>query len=389
MLFLSLSLEGILYTASSLYIEEKFSDANDLIFVFFFCGIWRAGKSDRFEDFELVGTKNWSNPTRTNRAVRPYGSFGNVDSKSLSRHRGWNTRKGWALFARVFDGFAQCDSDFWTFVSKTIFHTDMRGIVWGSLLIIALIGTTGFAMRSARAIKVKTVEIPVTNLTKESTILYLSDIHISHTSDLPFLKKIIAQLNTLEGEFVVINGDFIDGKGFSEADLQLLNSINKDVYLTLGNHEAYAGNAYVKQLLKNTKIRLLEDEVLHAHGWELIWLADMAGFDTEENHELLDRKLATLLTNTTILPKLLILHEPIGPQVAEQHGINLQLAGHTHYGQIFPFTLAVKIAFPYIKGLYRFDTNALFVSSGIWTWGPAMRLGSRSELVVLKLIPKG
>ena len=132
-------------------------------------------------------------------------------------------------------------------------------------------------MRSARAIKVKTVEIPITNLTKESTILYLSDIHISHTSDLPFLKKIIAQLNALEGDFVVINGDFvvingdfIDGKGFSEADLQLLNSINKDVYLTLGNHEAYAGNAYVKQLLKNTKIRLLEDEVLHAHGWELI-----------------------------------------------------------------------------------------------------------------------
>lgn len=275
------------------------------------------------------------------------------------------------------------------FVSKTIFHTDMRGIVWGSLLIIALIGTTGFAIRSARAIKVKTVEIPVTNLTKESIILYLSDIHISHTSDLPFLKKIIAQLNALEGEFVVINGDFIDGKGFSEADLQLLNSINKDVYLTLGNHEAYAGNAYVKQLLKNTKIRLLEDEVLHAHGWELIGLADMAGFDTEENHELLDQKLATLLTNTTTLPKLLILHEPIGPQVAEQHGINLQLAGHTHYGQIFPFTLAVKIAFPYIKGLYRFDTNALFVSSGIWTWGPTMRLGSRSELVVLKLIPKG
>jgi hypothetical protein len=87
-LFLSLSLEGILYTASSLYIEEKFSDANDLIFVFFFCGIWRAGKSDRFEDFELVGTKNWSNPTRTNCAARPYGSFGNVDSKSLSGHRG-------------------------------------------------------------------------------------------------------------------------------------------------------------------------------------------------------------------------------------------------------------------------------------------------------------
>ena len=105
--------------------------------------------------------------------------------------------------------------------------------------------------------------------------------------------------------------------------------------------------------------------MLHAHGWELIGLADMAGFDTKENQELLDQKLATLLTNTTTLPKLLILHEPIGPQVAEQHGINLQLAGHTPYGQIFPFTLAVKIAFPYIKGLYRFDTNALFVSSGI------------------------
>lgn len=87
-LFLSLSFEGILYTASSFYIEGRYSDAHDLIFVFFFCGILRIGKSDGFEDFELVGTKNWSNPTRTNRAARPYGSFGNVDSKSLSGHRG-------------------------------------------------------------------------------------------------------------------------------------------------------------------------------------------------------------------------------------------------------------------------------------------------------------
>lgn len=100
----------------------------------------------------------------------------------------------------------------------------------------------------------------------------------------------------------------------------------------------------------------------------------MHGFDNKENHNILDKTLSNLLTGEQNQPRLLILHEPIGPKIAEAHGINLQVAGHTHNGQIFPFTLFVKFAFPYIKGLYSFDTNTLFVSSGIGTRGPKMRL---------------
>ena len=113
----------------------------------------------------------------------------------------------------------------------------------------------------------------------------------------------------------------------------------------------------------------------------------MNGSDSQKNRNLLAHKLKNIQWETEY-PKLLVLHEPVGPEVAMKYGVNLQVAGHTHNGQLFPFTLFVKMVFPYIKGLYSFDTSSLFVSSGIGTWGPAMRLGSRSELIVLDLIPK-
>lgn len=167
----------------------------------------------------------------------------------------------------------------------------------------------------------------------------------------------------------------------------MLDQINKEVVFTYGNHESYAGNSYVTSLLAPTKLHLLSDEKIQLAGWEILGLADIHGFDTQENHDLLAQKLQSIPRETD-LPKLLVLHEPIGPKIAEKHGVNLQVAGHTHNGQLFPNTLLVKLAFPYIKGLYRFKTSSLFVSSGVGTRGPAMRLGSRSEIMLLDLVPK-
>lgn len=169
-------------------------------------------------------------------------------------------------------------------------------------------------------------------------------------------------------------------------DFSILDEINKEVLFTYGNHEAYAGNDYVRSLLAPTKLKILSDEKFQIAGWEVLGLADMHGFDSKANQQLLAQKLQSISWETDF-PKLLVLHEPIGPKVAEKYGVNLQVAGHTHNGQIFPNNLLVRLAFSYINGLYRFDTSSLFVSSGVGTWGPPMRLGSRSEVILLNLIP--
>lgn len=248
-------------------------------------------------------------------------------------------------------------------------------------------GLSSFAWWSAHSTELRTVQVAIDHLKHPSKVLYLSDIHIAKKSDLPFLYKLVDLINSVDADFVIINGDFIDGKGFDVGDFKILDSINKEVLYTYGNHEAYAGNEYVYSLLSPTKLRLLSDEKTILKGWEILGLADMHGFDSQANRRLLGHKLEQFKWETD-LPKLLILHEPIGPEIAEQYGINFQVAGHTHNGQLFPFTLFVKIAFPYIKGLYTFATSSLFVSSGAGTWGPPMRLGSRSEVILFDFIPK-
>lgn len=255
------------------------------------------------------------------------------------------------------------------------------------LMIVLISWLSIYAWRAAHATQLRTIQIPIDNLKKPSKILYLSDIHIARKSDLPFLHKLITMLNQTPADFIVINWDFIDGKGFEPSDIKILDTLNKPTIFTYGNHEAYAGNEYVYNLLKDTKLHILSDEKLQIGEWEILGLSDMFGFDTQKNRKILGKKLKENPRSSS-WPKLLLLHEPIGPKVAEKHWANLQLAGHTHNGQLFPFTLFVKFAFPYIKGLYRFKTHALFVSSGAGTRGPPMRLGSRSEVVLLDLIPK-
>ncbi|MBT7903597.1 hypothetical protein HN587_07070 [Candidatus Woesearchaeota archaeon] len=81
-------------------------------------------------------------------------------------------------------------------------------------------------------------------------------------------------------------------------------------------------------------------------------------------------------------------HQPKGMIEAEKAGINLQLAGHTHNGQIFPFNFVVKAVFPHVRGLYKINNLNLYVSPGTGTWGPPMRLGSSNEITVINLVSK-
>ena len=81
-------------------------------------------------------------------------------------------------------------------------------------------------------------------------------------------------------------------------------------------------------------------------------------------------------------------HSPVHWDEAREHGVDLMLSGHTHNGQVFPFTWLVKIFYPYIKGVYEKDGMYLHVSPGTGTWGPPMRLGSRNQVVLIELVPE-
>ncbi|MBE0537017.1 MAG: metallophosphoesterase [Phycisphaerae bacterium] len=253
------------------------------------------------------------------------------------------------------------------------------GPLAGSFIIVVVSALTVYAMHNAGRIFVREVEIPAP---VEMNIVQLSDIHLgSDGSD--FLRRVVDMSKTCSPDLVLITGDLIDPRsGITEEDLACLDDFSAPVFLIIGNHERYAGVEEVMQMLSATKVRPLRNEAVQLEHVQII------GIDDSNN----SRQVAETLQGIPIDPSrynVLMYHRPQGFEAAADAGIDLMLAGHTHNGQIAPFNLLVRLAFSRIKGLHRYGDSWLMISTGTGTWGPKMRLGSRNEIVLLKLRKKG
>ncbi len=246
---------------------------------------------------------------------------------------------------------------------------------YGGIAVLAITSIASiYAMINARILHITTVQIPAT---VNMNIAQLSDIHLGSV-DGKFLSRVVEKTNSLNPDVVVITGDLVDSHHrLDSAALARLNDLAAPVFFVLGNHERYAGMANVIALLKTTKVRTLRNESVTLDGLQII------GIDDENN-------VADRLKHIQIDPAkfaVLLYHRPEGLEAASKAGIDLMLSGHTHNGQIFPFNFYVRRHFPYVKGLYRYENSYLYVSTGTGTWGPRMRLGSKSEIILLKLCP--
>jgi predicted MPP superfamily phosphohydrolase len=149
----------------------------------------------------------------------------------------------------------------------------------------------------------------------------------------------------------------------------------------MGNHERYGDLDRIAALMAETGVVMLRNEVVEYKGVQLV------GADYPERENQKDTPYLRELKVKKGLPSVLMYHPPTGIEYTVQAGIDLQVSGHTHNGQLFPFNLLAKLFFPYIKGLYQIDGMYLYVSPGTGTWGPPMRLGSHNEITLFNLVP--
>jgi len=232
---------------------------------------------------------------------------------------------------------------------------------------------------NAIGIVVKEVEVPIKKLKKDITIVQLSDIHIGTIRNSGFLKKIVRKVEELNPDIVMITGDMVDGSASLHGDMfNEFNKLNNPIYFVTGNHEVYEGVDNVYALFNDTKIKILKNEAVNFDGIQII------GIEYSENKQHLEKALENINIDKE-KPSVLMYHSPQGMEDAKKAGIDLQIAGHTHNGQIVPFNLLVKMAFKHIQGLYNLRGMFLYVSPGTGTWGPYMRLGSKNEITLLKL----
>jgi predicted MPP superfamily phosphohydrolase len=220
---------------------------------------------------------------------------------------------------------------------------------------------------------------------KGKTIVQLSDIHLGPVYRADFLRGVVDQVNGLHPAAVMIVGDLFDGMdGDLDSLVGPLGDIRaeKGVFFSTGNHETYLGVNRSLSALEETGVEILDGRFVVVDGLAIIGIS-YPDRGAEKDIPALAGAFSRSVPNT---PNILLYHAPIDIDRMKESGIDLQLSGHTHRGQQFPFNFVTHLVHKgYDYGLYHFGKYTLSVSSGVGTWGPPIRLGTRSEIVAITL----
>lgn len=252
----------------------------------------------------------------------------------------------------------------------------------------------GCALREAQQIVISRIEVPLRNLPREMdglTVLQVSDVHYGMLAENGRLLKIVQMVNAFHPDIVVFTGDLVDEKvSHMEQMAEPLSHLRSryGVYAVLGNHEYYAGANRIAKILQEANIQLLRNEIEAIPGGiQILGIDDPAGFKRMNEPKPDFEGLISKLDSKK--PSILLYHRPLGFEEAAQGSVGLQLSGHTHGAQIFPIRPLAEIWFPYVRGLHQIGESYLYVSRGVGTGGPPMRLGSPPEIVHIRLRAQG
>jgi len=245
-----------------------------------------------------------------------------------------------------------------------------------------------WGMVNASVTRISRVKVSLPNLPaawQGRTAAMISDLHLGHVRGATFARNIVARVRQLRPEIVFLAGDLYDG---SYADLDALASplrgLNAPLgnYFVAGNHEEIRDQRGHLQAVKNAGLRLLHNEKVIVDGMQIIGVQHRDAAHPE--------RLSAILKEIAIdrgQPSVLLVHAPDQLAIAEQAGISLQLSGHTHRGQFFPWTwLTKRIYKQFVYGLQRFGAMLVYTSSGAGTWGPPLRVCSHPEIVLIQFV---
>ena len=224
----------------------------------------------------------------------------------------------------------------------------------------------------ASRLVVRKVRIDANEKTQGISIVQISDVHIGSRST-KFLSNVIAQIEKIEPDYVVITGDLVDSSDVTQTDLEPLNHLSAPTLFTIGNHERYENCDAIVGWLEAMNIHVLRNRSMDLGPFQFIGIDD-AEAPNQVKSEL--QQIEKLQQQFTVL----LYHRPLGVVDASEWGVELMLSGHTHRGQIFPFNFVVNRFFEYTHGDFDINGMLLHVSTGTGTWGPLMRLGSRNEV---------
>jgi len=258
------------------------------------------------------------------------------------------------------------------------------------------VGLTGYGMTSALgAPRVTRLTVPLRRLgtgLDGLRMAVVSDIHLGPTLGRRHTERIVEMINEQSPDLVAVVGDLVDGTvaelGDAAAPLADLVSRHGSFFVT-GNHEYYSGSGPWLAVLERLGLRPLRNERVEirrgAAVLDLAGVNDPNGVDEGDGPDF-D---AALDGRDPDRPVVLLAHQPVQVHEAASRGVDLQLSGHTHGGQLYPFHYLVRLQQPVVSGLHRFGDTQLYVTNGAGFWGPPVRVGAPPEIVMMTLERSG
>ena len=220
---------------------------------------------------------------------------------------------------------------------------------------------------------------------KGKKIVQISDVHLGHIFGASYMHKVAKQINALKPDAIVITGDLFDGTdGNLKRFIAPLNELeaSQGIFFVDGNHETYLGAKEAFAIIAKTKIMPLRDQMLEVEGLQFVGL--------EYPERMLTKNVEQTIKNIPDFdprkPSVLLWHIPTQIEGAKKAGISLQLSGHTHKGQLFPFGFITALVYRgYDCGFKNEGSYSIYTSSGLGLWGPPMRTEKKSEIVEITL----
>jgi len=261
--------------------------------------------------------------------------------------------------------------------------------------LLALLATVVGFIDARRRPRVVDVEVPLADLPpalRGFTIAQISDVHIGPTIKRDFVRGIVDIVNSLGADLVAITGDLVDGSveqlGVHVEPLSQLRA-RHGTYFVTGNHEYYSGAAaWIVELRRLGVNVLLNEHHVLRHGGASLLIAGVTDYSAGrfDPAQRSDPQAALSGAPLDVRPRVLLAHQPRSAAAAADAGFDLQLSGHTHGGQFWPWNLFVRLQQPFTAGLNRLASLWVYTSRGSGYWGPPKRLGVPSEIARVRLV---
>ncbi|HEX5206176.1 MAG TPA: metallophosphoesterase [Steroidobacteraceae bacterium] len=261
--------------------------------------------------------------------------------------------------------------------------------------LLAVLATVIGYFDARRRPRVVDVKVPLAGLPPALhgfTIAQISDVHVGPTIKRDFLRGIVEIVNSLDVDLIAITGDLVDGSVEQLAThVEPLSQLRArhGAYFVTGNHEYYSGAAPWIAELRRLGLHVLQNEhVVLSHGGASLVLGGVTdysahAFDPAQHS---DPEAALAGAPPNLRPRVLLAHQPRTAAAAADAGFDLQLSGHTHGGQFWPWNLFVRLQQPFTAGLHRLENLWVYTSRGSGYWGPPKRLGVPSEIARIRLV---